>query len=84
MVDSELIKALEECNERKVETASYFLFFHNIVQCFNAIYECSDGCGKPNAVTVIKQRFDNVRAESEKELQETLLYLSNRSKGEEK
>lgn len=83
MVNNDLIEAIYSGNEPKCGLAVYFTFLHRMDQCFGALCECAEGCGKDNAMSIIKDAFGNAKAEAEITLRETLLYLAKRGKGDE-
>ena len=80
MVNKNLLDAIDSGDEKKCGTAVYFTFLSRMSRCFNALCECAEGCGKENAISVIKESFDLAKAESELGLRETLLYLANRGR----
>ena len=80
MVNENLIEAIDSGSEQKCGLAVYWTFIHRMDRCFGALCECAEGCGKDNAIEVIKESFSSAKSEAELGLRETLLFLANRGR----
>ena len=80
MVNKNLIEAIDSGSEQKCGVAVYFTFLQRLNKCFDALCECADGCGKENAISIIKESFGLAKAEAELGIRETLLFLANRGR----
>lgn len=78
MVNKNLIESLESENEDKIDLGVYFSFLSRMNQCFEALCQCVEGCGKAKAITIISEAFQSAIGNARIDIIETLKFLYER------